>query len=31
MAGMAAPAEIRAGDAFALAAATTYAAYLLII
>ena len=31
MAGMAAPAEIDAGDAFALFAATAYAAYLLII
>ena len=31
MAGMAAPAAVGAGDAFALAAATAYAAYLLII
>ena len=31
MAGMAAPAAIGAGDAFALAAATAYAAYLLIV
>ena len=31
MAGMAAPAHVGAGDAFALAAATAYAAYLLII
>jgi drug/metabolite transporter (DMT)-like permease len=31
MAGMAAPAEVGYGDAFALAAATSYAAYLLVI